>query len=330
MNNTEDGIWNKTDNGKGNSTEWNMGQRTERSTEAAKPRKIQPVVDWFIRLVKGVLVGIGFILPGLSGGVLAVIFGIYDPLIRFLANIRYKFLKNVLYFLPVGIGTAIGIVLFAIVVEQAFGKYAAQFVCLFVGFVAGTFPSLYNMAGKQGRGISSILILILSTLAIFILMLLGGKQLTEVTPNLLVWLGSGLLMGLGLIVPGMSPSNFLIYFGLYDKMAIGIKDFDFGIIIPLAIGFIVCVLLFAKAAAWLFRNHYSGMYHFILGMVVGSSLAIFPTVVFPAFTPEGLTATGLSFTGSLLFCSTLFIVGAIASYLFSKVEEKYPREELFR
>jgi putative membrane protein len=96
-------------------------QHTERNTEPVSPRKIRPVVDWFIRLVKGALVGIGFILPGLSGGVLAVIFGIYNPLIRFLANIRYKFLKNVLYFLPVGIGAAIGIVLFAIVVEKAFG-----------------------------------------------------------------------------------------------------------------------------------------------------------------------------------------------------------------
>ncbi|MDI9604233.1 MAG: DUF368 domain-containing protein [Bacteroidota bacterium] len=301
----------------------------DRQIEPASPRKIRPVVDWFIRLVKGALVGIGFILPGLSGGVLAVIFGIYDPLIRFLANLRDKFLKNVLYFLPVGIGAAIGIILFAVVVERAFGKYAAQFVCLFVGFVAGTFPSLSKTAGKQGRGRSSILILILSTLAIFTLMLLGGRQLTEVTPNLMVWLGSGLLMGLGLIVPGMSPSNFLIYFGLYDKMAIGIKNFDFGVIIPLAIGFIVCVLLFAKAVAWLFKHHYSGTYHFILGMVVGSSLAIFPTVVFPAFTPEGLTAAGLSFAGSLLFCTTLFIVGTVASYLFSKVEERYPREPFF-
>ncbi len=307
-----------------------MEKVVERNTNSVTPRKIRPVVDWFIRLVKGALVGIGFILPGLSGGVLAVIFGIYDPLIRFLANIRYKFLKNVLYFLPLGIGAAIGIVLFAVVVEKAFGKYAAQFVCLFVGFVAGTFPSLYKTAGKQGRARSSILILIFSSLAIFTLMLLGGQQLTEVTPNLMVWLGSGLLMGLGLVVPGMSPSNFLIYFGLYDKMAIGIKDFDFGVIIPLAIGFIVCVLLFAKAAAWLFRNHYSGTYHFILGMVVGSSLAIFPTVVFPAFTPESLAAAGLSFAGSLLFCAALFIVGTMASYLFSKVEERYPREELFR
>ena len=195
--------------------------------------------------------------------------------------------------------------------------------------MAGTFPSLYKTAGQQGRRSSDIGILVVTSIALFALMLVGGQQLTEVTPNLLVWLGSGLLMGLGLIVPGMSPSNFLIYFGLYDKMAIGIKDFDFAVIIPLIIGFIICVLLFAKLASWLFRRYYSGMYHFILGMVVGSSLAIFPTVVFPAFTADQLTLAGLSFWGALLWSLLLFIVGTVASWLFSKVEEKYPREEMF-
>lgn len=315
-----------------------MAEQQEKETTGIKEnnintnnttKSISPVADWFIRLLKGALVGIGFILPGLSGGVLAVIFGLYDRIIKFLANLRENFIKNILYFIPVAIGAAIGIVLFAVVVEKAFGKYAAQFVCLFVGFVAGTFPSLYKTAGKEGRKSSDIITLLISTAAIFTLMVIGGKQLTEVTPNFFIWLGSGLLMGLGLIIPGMSPSNFLIYFGLYDKMAIGIKDFDFGVIIPLIIGFIICVLLFAKIASWMFRKYYSGMYHFILGMVIGSSLAIFPTVVFPAFTPEGLDAAGLGFGASLIFSLLLFIVGAIASYLFSKVEERYPREEIF-
>ena len=299
------------------------------NNETAASKDANPIADWVIRLVKGIIIGIGFILPGLSGGVLAVIFGIYDRLIRFLANLGQAFLKNVFYFIPVGIGAAIGIVLFSMVVEKAFGKYAAQFVCLFVGFVAGTFPSLYKTAGKQGRQLSDIGILIISTLLIFALMLFGGQQLTEVSPNILVWLASGLLMGLGLIVPGMSPSNFLIYFGLYDKMATGIKDFDFAVIVPLIIGFVLCIILFSKLAAWLFKRYYSGMYHFILGMVVGSSSAIFPTIVFPAFNTENLAATNLTFTGSLLFCVVLFVIGTVASYLFSKVEEKYPREDIF-
>ena len=303
-----------------------MDETKETASSTIKPNTI---ADWFIRLIKGIIIGIGFILPGLSGGVLAVILGIYDKLIQFLADIRKNFLQNVAYFLPVAIGMAIGIVIFSIFVAKAFGIYAAQFICLFVGFVVGTFPSLYKTAGKEGRSPKDIILFIISTIFIFILMIIGDEQLTEVPPGLLVWIGSGALIGLGVIVPGMSPSNFLIYFGLYDEMAIGIKNFDFGVIIPLLIGFVVCVLMFAKLAAYLFRKYYSQMYHFILGMVAGSSLAIFPTVVFPAFRSEQLAATGLSFSAAFLLCIAFLIVGVIISYLFSKVEEKYPREEIF-
>lgn len=292
-------------------------------------KKPTPIIDWFIRLIKGVIVGIGFILPGLSGGVLAVILGIYDRLIRFLSDLKKHFIENVLYFIPVIIGGAIGIVLFSILVEKAFGVYAAEFICLFIGFVAGTFPSLYKTAGKEGQSWRDMLILLLSTAFIFILMIYGGRQFTEVSPNLLIWAGSGALIGLGVIVPGMSPSNFLIYFGLYDKMATGIKDFDFAVIIPLLVGFILCVLTFAKLAAYLFKRYYSEMYHFILGMVIGSSLAIFPTVVFPAFSPEQLAATRLSFGMAFFLCVVFFAIGTLISFLFSKVEEKYPREDIF-
>lgn len=292
-------------------------------------KKPNPIIDWFIRLAKGIIVGIGFILPGLSGGVLAVILGIYDRLIRFLSDLKKQFIENILYFIPVIIGGAIGIVLFSILVEKAFGVYAAEFICLFIGFVAGTFPSLYKTAGKEGQSWRDMLILLLSTAFIFLLMIYGGRQFTEVSPNLLIWAGSGALIGLGVIVPGMSPSNFLIYFGLYDKMATGIKDFDFAVIIPLLIGFILCVLTFAKLAAYLFKRYYSEMYHFILGMVVGSSLAIFPTVVFPAFSPEQLAATRLSFGMAFFLCVVFFAIGTLISFLFSKVEEKYPREDIF-
>lgn len=282
----------------------------------------ESISAWLIRLVKGILVGIGFILPGLSGGVLAVIFRVYDPIIRFLAKPFHRFGKNVLYFIPIGIGAVIGIVLFSVVVDAAFGRFAAQFICLFIGFVVGTFPSLYRTAGRQGRTTTHWIILAVAAVVIFAIMLIGGQSMINVTPNWLVWLGSGALIGLGVIVPGMSPSNFLIYFGLYDKMAAGIKDFDFAVIVPLTLGLIVCVLVFAKAAAWAFDHYYAGMYHFILGMVIGSSLAIFPTVVFPTFTASGLAEANLSLPVALIFAIVMFIVGTIASWLFSKLEDK--------
>ncbi|MFW6596934.1 DUF368 domain-containing protein [Propionibacteriaceae bacterium Y2011] len=278
---------------------------------------------WLLRLLKGVAVGIGFILPGLSGGVLAVIFKIYDPLIKFLANPFKHFLKQFRYFLPVGIGGLVGLVLFSIVVAAAFGRYEAAFVCLFIGFVIGTFPSLWRQAGKQGRAGRHWVILALSAAFIFTVMLLGGRMDLDVPPSIPVWLGSGALIGLGVIVPGMSPSNFLIYFGLYDKMAEGIKDFEPTVFIPLFVGLILCVVLLAKAANWAFGKHYAGMYHFILGMVAGSSLAIFPTVV---LVPDAIAKSGLPLGLFLAFCAALLVVGILASWGFSKIENRYAGE----
>lgn len=278
--------------------------------------------SWLTRLFKGFMVGIGFILPGLSGGVLAVIFRIYDPIIRFLSKPQYRFVKNVLFFIPVGIGGAAGVVFFSVLVEAAFGRFAAQFICLFIGFVVGTFPSLFRQAGQQGRRPVHWAVMLISAVAIFTIMLIGGQAALNVAPSIAAWLGAGALIGLGVIVPGMSPSNFLIYFGLYDKMAAGIADFDLGVIIPLMIGLVGCVLLFAKAAAWAFDNYYAAMYHFILGMVVGSSVAIFPTVVFPAFSPAGLAEQRLTLPTAVIFALIMFAVGTVASWLFSRVEDR--------
>ncbi|WP_269451885.1 undecaprenyl phosphate translocase family protein [Tessaracoccus coleopterorum] len=122
--------------------------QTEVHDEVTAP---DSVGRWFGRLLKGFAVGVGAILPGLSGGVLAVIFNIYSQMIRFLADIRKDFVKNVLYFIPVGIGGLLGVVVFAKAVETAFETYAAQFIVLFVGFVIGTFPpSSGRRAGAAG------------------------------------------------------------------------------------------------------------------------------------------------------------------------------------
>lgn len=273
------------------------------------------LIDWVVRLLKGMLIGIGAILPGMSGGVLAVVFGIYEPLVRFLANIRHKFLQNVFYFIPIGIGGILGVVAFSAVVEFAFDRYPAQFIWLFVGFIAGTFPSLIKTAGKQGRKPWHWLVLAIFAAGTLAFMRWGETISTTISNfNLFTWLLSGMIMGLGLIVPGMSPSNFLIYLGLYQPMASGIRQLDLGVIIPLALGVIICVAIFAKLINWLFNKAYAFMYHFILGVVVGSTIAIIP---------KGVTGW------TILVCAILFVVGAIASFALAKVDEKNPHESIF-
>ena len=273
------------------------------------------VIDWIIRLLKGVLVGVGFITPGLSGGVLAVVFGIYERLMRFLGNIFENFIENVLFFLPVGIGGAIGVVAFSAVVDFAFTNYAAQFTWLFIGFIAGTFPSLFKTAGKEGRKTEHWFLLVLTAVGtIFLMRWMETIRGVQLTPSFGNWVLCGILIGLGVVVPGMSPSNFLIYLGLYQPMASGIRHLDLGVIIPLVLGVAVIVLVLARLISWLFKKFYAFLYHFILGIVVGSTIVIIP---------EGVSGW------TIAVCAVLFIVGALVSYFLAKLDEKYGREELF-
>ncbi len=277
--------------------------------------KTSGVMDWIIRLLKGVMVGIGFITPGLSGGVLAVVFGIYERLMRFLGNLRDKFVQNVLFFLPVGIGGVIGVVAFSAVVDFAFTSYAGQFTLLFIGFIVGTFPSLFKTAGKEGRKWWHWLLLVLMTGGTYYFMhWMETVRTVQLVPSFLNWVMSGAMIGLGVVVPGMSPSNFLIYLGLYQPMAAGIKSLDFGVIVPLMIGGLACVLLLARLISWLFKKFYGVMYHLILGIVIGSTVAIFP------FGING---------NPLLVGAGLAVLGAVASYGLAKLDEKYAREDLF-
>lgn len=276
-----------------------------------------PVIDWIIRLFKGGAVGIGGVLPGLSGGVLSVIFGVYDPIIKWLANPFKNFWKNIKYFLPYLIGGVLGIFVFATFVSEALNNYQEIAISLFLGFVAGTVPSLYRKAGEKGRTSGNIITLVGVSILFTILMILANNELNLSLPsNFLVWMFAGGLIGLGVIVPGLSPSNFLLYFDLYEKMTTGISELDFSIIIPLGIGLVLIVLLLAKVIEYLFKKYYATMNHLILSLVIGSTIAIAYTHIFTSFTGSG--DNGML----IVWVIVAFIIGTILSYLFSIVEDR--------
>jgi len=204
------------------------------------------------------------------------------------------------------------VVIFSIFVKWIFESYSVQGIWLFVGFIVGTFPSLYKTSGQQGRKFYHWIILVVLAAGMYFFM--GWMKTIHnvtLTPSFLIWIMSGALIGLGVVIPGMSSSNFLIYLGLYEAMAAGISRLDLGVIIPLVLGGIACVLLFAKLVSWLFKKFYTTMYHIILGIVVGSTLAIIPWAI------QGWT---------IAICILLFLVGAVLSFLLAKLDEKYPHE----
>lgn len=268
--------------------------------------------NFFFDILKGIFIGSGFIVPGVSGGAISAIFGIYEPLINWLANITKDFLKNLKYFLPIGIGVAIGTVLFSALVELALGAYQTIMMWAFVGTIAGMFPSLWKDSGREGRSKIDIFIMFVSFIIVLVIMGLGEQLFSgSIEPGFIPWLVCGALIALGGLIPGLSPSNFILFMGLYQEMASGFRRIDLGVIIPVALGGIVTVFLLAKVIEGLFNRYYSRFYHLIIGTVLASTVMIIPT-----------NYTNLNLMG-YIWCFIAFILGAMLGLWMSRLEEKY-------
>ncbi|NMD37872.1 MAG: DUF368 domain-containing protein [Christensenellaceae bacterium] len=238
---------------------------------------MQSWFPWIFRAIKGALIGVGAILPGISGGVLCVILGIYRPMMEFLANPIKQLKKQFTFFLPVLIGFGIGVVGLSRVVDWLFRTSQAPAVWLFIGLISGTIPSLYREAGQQGRNKSAWVSFVAGfvfMLTILLILRFSGKS--QVTPSLLWWIICGILWGIGLVVPGMSPSSLFIFLGLYQPMSAGIAALNMSIIIPMGIGLALTVATLAKGMQKLLTSSYAITMHAVLGITIASTLMIIP------------------------------------------------------
>lgn len=236
------------------------------------------MLDWLARLLKGMLIGTGAILPGVSGGALAAVFGVYRRMIDFLADIRRDFWRNFSFFLPVGIGGLLGVFLLSHAVSRILENAEAQLLWFFVGCVTGTLPSLWREAGSQGRKPRHVLLAV-ATAIVAVLLLREGGSGTAPPPAVFrpaAWLLGGALVGLGAAVPGLSPSNFLIRLGMYKPMADGIRALDLAVILPLAGGAVMAVLLLSRLMSRVLARAHSAAHHAIFGMLCASTVVIIP------------------------------------------------------
>lgn len=239
------------------------------------------LMQFVFRIVQGAFIGLGAVLPGISGGVLSVIFGIYKPIMELLSNPVKNFKTHVPPLIPVGIGGVIGFLGVANILSFFLEKYPDPSVCLFIGLIGGMLPSLFREAGEQGRSKGSYLSMVICMAVIFAL-LIGLKMFSvEVTPNFFWYLFCGFCLALSVIAPGMSFSTLLMPLGLYTPFIDGIGHFDFGVLIPGGIGALVTVICLAKAINALFDNYYSIAFHGIIGIVIAATVMIIP---FSSFT----------------------------------------------
>ena len=235
-------------------------------------------IRWLRDLLCGVLIGAGAILPGVSGGVLAVVFDIYRPFMEVLTHPREAIPKYWRWFIPIGLGCAVGFLGFAKGIAAAIDVSSTVTTWLFIGLIVGTVPSLFREAGKEGRSAGSWISMAVCAGAIFFSLFYVGKVIcVTVEPNFWWYNFCGALWGMSLVIPGMTSSSVMMALGLYQPMLEGLARLDFLVLSACLPGMVLTILLLARLVSWFFRKHYSIAFHGIFGIVLASTLVIVPT-----------------------------------------------------
>ncbi|MDN6196279.1 MAG: DUF368 domain-containing protein [Atopostipes suicloacalis] len=277
-----------------------------------KEKKKNHLFSWMIQFIKGMVIGSGAILPGVSGGALTAIFGLYEPIISFLADIKKNFLENILYFLPVGFGGIFGVFVLATPIDYALTNYPVHILWTFIGIITGTLPFLYKEAGKEGRKTKDILIVIFTAIFAFLFMLYGDKLIVaNLSENLTAWILGGFIFAMGFMTPGLSSASFLIYLNLYQPLTEGIRTLDFSVIIPVGISGVFSILILSKLMRLLMDHAYATVFHLILGLVIASTLII---------APESSLYLGYDFFDYFIVF-ILFVIGLGLGYWMGQLEE---------
>ena len=279
------------------------------------------MLSWISKMIKGIVIALGFILPGISGGVLAAILGIYERMIRFLAHPFKQLKEDVLYFLPVAIGMLLGIGLFSYPIEYLLEHYQVYVLWSFAGAIIGTVPSLVKEANRDSERDKIDLIWFWTTFIISGIALYGLNFVVgSLSASFLNFILAGSLLALGILVPGLSPSNLLLILGLYAPMLTGFKSFDlFGTFLPIGIGAVLTLIAFSKFMDYALRVYHSRVYHFIIAIVLSSTLLI---LLPNAGNPESISYAGLSIV-SYVIIAFFFALGIWLGIWMSQLEEKY-------
>jgi putative membrane protein len=291
-------------------------QIEETSKEQPKKRERTKIEKIIIDLVCGVAVGAGAILPGFSGGVLCVVLGMYPLIMELFSHPFRAFKKHWKIYMFIGIGWVIGFFAVSNVIKFMYARYEVFTLWTFVGMIFGNIPSLYKQAGKKGRKVSSFISMAVAFIVMFAI-LFSVAMLPElnITPNIWWYLFSGFMWGLSIIIPGLTSSSIMMSLGIYESFNAGLAEFNPIVIIPWVVGMILTAAALARLVEYIFKKHYSEAFHAVIGIVVSSTI-----MIFPIFYPYKLS--------DIFISAACVIIGFIVAYFLSsfKIEEQTEQE----
>lgn len=237
-------------------------------------------MKFLLSCIKGIALGAGAILPGISSGVLCVIFGIYEKLIDSILYFFKDIKNNIKFLFPLIIGGLIGVVLFGNILSFLFARYPNYTSFAFIGLILGCVPALLKKANEQkGFKLHYLLYSAFSFLLAFLLLYIEKSFIStdihmNTTPIYLIF--SGFIMSIGVVVPGVSSSVLLMILKIYPIYLSAVSTFNLYILLPMGTGLILGGVFFLKLIKFCFTKYYSQTYYCIIGFVLGSVFILYP------------------------------------------------------
>lgn len=241
-------------------------------------------MDFIISIGKGILIGAGAILPGISSGVLCVIFGIYEKLIDSILGIFKDFKKNFTFLLPIFIGIGIGFVLFGRLLNYFFNCYENECKILFLGLILGSVPTLFKQVNQKKKFRLSFLLYTLINFSFGLFLFLLEKNISTTylyssQSNYIFLILSGFFMSAGVVIPGVSSTVILMCFGSYFIYLESISILNLSVLLPMGIGLICGAIFFLILIRFLLKNYSYQTYYSIIGFVLGSIFVLLPNKI---------------------------------------------------
>ena len=270
----------------------------------------------------GILVGAASWLPGISGGVIAVTFGVYERLIDDISNLRTRIREDLAFLLSLGLGIAAGLFAAVFILDRALAEYLLASMFIFVGLIIGQLPELVRITKRNEPtrlshagwfALGAAVMMLLLALRLYLGEGETGGAITDadVHIGLILSFLAGAVFAISKIVPGISGSTVLLALGLFVWMNHMIASFDILYLLPFGVGFVIAVFAFAKVMGHLLRNYHHQVYYFILGLTAGSVIMI------SAIALDMKLITGY---GDVLIAFGAAAAGALISLMFTRIK----------
>lgn len=263
-----------------------------------------------LNFLKGIIVGIGGIAPGLSGSVLLVIFGLYQKTINAMGTLFKDFKKNISFLVPLFMGFGVGVLLFSKIVDFLLNNYEMYTRFAFLGLIIGTIPLFYKEVKKEGFNNKYYILMAISLVFGTILFNFNKGLFPTVTnPNFFQSVILGFAVAGSSIVPGVDSAVILSSLGLYEIYVSSMANLDFAVLIPAAFGLGIGVLVISFIVNALIKKYYTTTFSIIFGLF----LAIIPSVLNESCI--------LGFNTSSVISIMIAIIGFGVSYFLGDIKE---------